>query len=58
MVVGKMTLQEMCLNEKTLINKRRDFQQNTQEHGSELKIRLIDLGIYLSALWVKIPEAK
>lgn len=25
MVVGEMTLQEMCQNEKTLINKGRDF---------------------------------
>jgi len=48
----------MCQNEKRLINKGCDFQQNTREHGNEFKIRRIDLGIYLYALWVKIPEAK
>lgn len=45
MVVGKMTLREMCQNEKTLINKARDFQHNAGEYGHELKIKHMDLGI-------------
>lgn len=56
MALGKMTLQELCQNEETLVNKGHDFQLNTEECGN--KPKHMDLGVYLSSLWVKIPETK